>query len=328
MARRLIIDALEVTSTDNYFGIEPKIAAFDVAKFVIVQAGYEHTVSYGGGTAGGPRAIRTASQQVELYDDQLDAEIVPKFGVCTLDELDCDCDGEEINKRIYQVSKQVVAADKIPVLIGGEHTVSYGNVKACWEKYKDLWILHFDAHSDLRDTYNGQKWNHATAAARFNEIAPVVQVGIRSREKFERGHPDRPVHCYPAWKYRNVTGDPEKSWLAEVVAHLKGKNVYITVDVDGFDPSVMPATGTPEPGGLDWWTVVDLIHMTCRASNVVGFDIVEVAPVEHSNQTEFAAARLLGKMIAYTGHYCLKGIPAASTKQPTAKPAKKRAVVR
>ncbi|NUQ34910.1 MAG: arginase family protein, partial [Planctomycetaceae bacterium] len=140
----LSIASLEVTSEDNYFGIPKKIASFKNARYVIVQAGYEHTVSYGGGTAGGPRAIRTASQQVELYDDQLDAEIVPKAGVCTLDELNCDCDGEEINKRIYAVSKQVVAANKIPVLIGGEHTVSYGNVKACWEKHKDLWILHFD----------------------------------------------------------------------------------------------------------------------------------------------------------------------------------------
>jgi len=297
-APKLDIPSIIVTDDDNYFGVEPKKATFEAARFVVIQAPYEQTVSYGSGTGAGPRAIRTASQHVEFYDDELDDTPILKHGVATTEELDCDCDGEEINNRIYQVAKQVVAAGKVPVLIGGEHTVSFGNVRACAEKYKGLSILHFDAHSDMRDTYMGQKFNHATAAARMNELCPITQVGIRSREHGrEFGHPDRPVTCFPAFKYRR-----QGEWFDDVIKSLSD-TVYITVDVDGFDPSVMPGTGTPEPGGLDWWTVIDLIHRTCQEKTVIGFDVVEVAPLEGTQQTEFAAAKLLAKLVNYTAFY-------------------------
>lgn len=297
----LDINALAASIEDAYFGLDEELATLDRANYVIIQAPYAATVSYGGGTEAGPEAIMRASQQVEFYDDELDAEPILSAGVYTTSPLPCDCDGEEINKRIYEVARQAVALGKTPALIGGEHTVSYGNVKACWEKHENLSILHFDAHSDLRDSYAGQKWNHATAAARFNELCPIVQCGIRSRETRQADESGlskkHPVWCYPAFKYRKG-GD----WYEEAVGHLS-ENVYITIDVDGFDPSVMPGTGTPEPGGLDWWTVVDLIHKTCRERNVVGFDIVEVAPLEGTQQTEFAAAKLLAKLINYTTVY-------------------------
>jgi agmatinase len=294
----LSIDSLLVRDGDNYFGLEPKLAAFERAGFVVIQAPFEKTVSYGHGAGAGPRAIRSASQQVEFYDDEIDDSPILKHGVATTEELDCDCDGEEINRRIYEVARQIVAANKIPALIGGEHTVSYGSVRACHEKYPKLSVLHFDAHSDMRDTYMGQKWNHATAAARINELCPITQIGIRSRERGdEKGSPARPVRCYPAFKYRHAG-----PWFDDVIGSLS-ENVYITVDVDGFDPSVMPGTGTPEPGGLDWWTVIDLIHRACRERTVVGFDVVEVAPLEGTQQTEYAAAKLLSKMINYTAHY-------------------------
>ncbi len=298
MSQDLDINSLLVRDADNFFGIDPELATFERARFVVIQAPFEKTVSYGGGTSAGPSAMRTSSQHVEFYDEDLEDTPMLEHGVATTAELDCNCDGEEINQRIYQVAKQVVAAGKIPALVGGEHTVSFGNVKACWEKYSDLSVLHFDAHSDMRDTYMGQKWNHATAAARINELCPITQVGIRSREHGkETGHPDRPVVCYPAHKFRRGG-----QWFDDVINNLS-EHVYITVDVDGFDPSVMPGTGTPEPGGLDWWTVIDLIHRACREKTVVGFDVVEVAPMEGTQQTEYAASKLLAKLINYTAAY-------------------------
>ncbi|MCC6575208.1 MAG: agmatinase [Planctomycetes bacterium] len=298
-AQDLSIAALEVKGENNYFAIEPDLASFKRAKFVVIQAPFDKTVTYGGGTGGGPAAIWNASQQVELFDEQTGEEPILQHGVCTLKPLNCDCDGEEINRRIYEVAKQVVKAGKIPILIGGEHTVSFGAVKACWEKYPDLSILHFDAHSDLRDEYHGQKFNHATAAARMNELAPIVQCGIRSREAYEPGAKERPVTVYHAFKY-NQSGP----WVDEAVGKLS-RNVYLTIDVDGFDPSVFPATGTPEPGGLTWWLGLEIIERAAKSRNIVGFDVVEVAPVKGNHVTEFAAARLVGKVIAYIARYCL-----------------------
>jgi len=300
-SQNLRVASLVVQGGNNYFAIDPKLATFERARFVVIQAGFDKTVSYGGGAGGGPKAIWNASQQVELFDEITGHEHILEHGVCTLKPLNCDCDGAEINRRIHEVARQVVDAGKIPVLVGGEHTVSFGAVKACWEKYPELSILHIDAHSDLRDEYHGQKFNPATPPARMNELCPIVQAGIRSREAFEPGHPDRPVHCYHAFQYRD-----SGPWQDEAVSRLS-RNVYLTVDVDGFDPSVFPATGTPEPGGLSWYTGLDLIERAARSRNIVGFDIVEVAPVKGSHQTEFAAARLMGRIIAFIAHYCLAG---------------------
>ena len=293
------VASLAVRGDDNFFAIDPQLATFERARFVVIQAPFAATVTYGGGAEKGPRAIWDASQQVELFDEMFGREHITEHGVCTLKALNTKCDGAEINCRIYEVARQVVAAGKIPILVGGEHTVSFGAVKACWEKYPDLSCLHIDAHSDLRDEYHGSKFNHATAAARINELCSIVQAGIRSREQYEPGHPDRPVHVYHAFQYRD-----SGTWQDEAVSRLS-RNVYLTIDVDGFDPSVFPATGTPEPGGLSWYTGLDLIERACKTRNIVGFDIVEVAPVKESHQTEFAAARLMSRIIAFVSQYCL-----------------------
>lgn len=294
----LNVSSLVVHGENNYFAIDPKLATFERARFVVIQAPFDKTVTYGGGTGGGPKAIWNASQQVELFDEITGQQPILDHGVCTLKPLDCKCDGAEINRRIHEVARQVVEAGKIPILVGGEHTVSFGAVKACWEKYPELSVLHIDAHSDMRDEYHGQKFNHATAAARINELCPIVQAGIRSREAFEPGHPERPVHCYHAFQYRD-----SGPWQDEAVSRLS-RNVYLTVDVDGFDPSVFPGTGTPEPGGLSWYMGLDFIKKIARSRNIVGLDIVEVAPVKGTQVTEFAAARLLGRIIAFVSAWC------------------------
>jgi agmatinase len=191
-----------------------------------------------------------------------------------------------------------VKAGKFPVLVGGEHSVSPGAVKAVWEAYPDLSVFHIDAHSDLRDAYHDDKFSHASAAARINEWCPMVQVGIRSRERIEPGHPDRPVHCYHAFDYHT-----EGPWIDEAISKLS-RNVYLTIDVDGFDPSVFPGTGTPEPGGLTWYLGLKMIQKLAQARNIVGFDVVEVAPTPGQQVSEFAGARLMGRIMAFISHYC------------------------
>jgi agmatinase len=296
---------LVVMGDDNFFGIEPELATFERARIVVMSAPYEGTVSYGKGTGAGPAAIKRASQQVELFDEITRAEHIPVHGVCTLKPFDPKCSAEEMTMgKIYPVAKQIVDAGKLPVLVGGEHSVSPGAVKAVAEKYPDLSILHIDAHSDLRDAYHDDQYSHASAAARMNEYASIVQIGIRSRERIEPGRADKPVWCYHAYDYRQ-----SGPWIDEAISHLS-PNVYLTIDVDGFDPSVFPGTGTPEPGGLSWYTGLDVVEKLCKARNVVGFDIVEVAPTKGTQVSEFAGARLMGRIIAFISHYCWNGTKA------------------
>lgn len=293
------LDAFVVRDDDNYFGLDPELADLNASEFVVMQAPFEGTVSYGKGTARGPDAIRHASQQVELYDEITNANHIERHGVCTLQPFDVRCSATELHQRVLNMTRGIVALDKTPVLVGGEHSVSTGAVEACSERHLEFSVLQIDAHSDLRDSYQGDKHSHACAAARFNEVAPIVQMGIRSREKPEPGHPDRPVHCYPAWQYHEPG-----AWIDEAISKLT-RNVYLTIDVDGFDPSVFPGTGTPEPGGLSWYLGLTIIEKLARARNIVGFDIVEVSPIKGQQVSEFAAARLMSRIIAFIGQYNL-----------------------
>ncbi len=293
------LEKLVVKGDDNFFGLEPDETTLKRSRFVVMSAPYEGTVSYGKGTGAGPAAIRRASQQVELFDEITGREHIPRHGVCTLKPFNARCTAEQMTMgQIYPVTRQIVKAGKFPVLVGGEHSVSPGAVKAVWESYPDLSVFHIDAHSDMRDAYHDNKFSHASAAARINEWCPIVQVGIRSREKFEPGHPDRPVHVYHAWQYHTPG-----AWMDEAVSRLS-RNVYVTIDVDGFDPSVFPGTGTPEPGGLSWYLGLELLRKVAQLRNIVGFDVVEVAPTKGEQVSEFAGARLMGRLIAFISEYC------------------------
>ncbi|MBX3474463.1 MAG: agmatinase [Planctomycetes bacterium] len=293
------IRSLVVKGDDNFFGLEPELATFDRARFVVMSAPFEGTVSYGKGTGAGPAAIKRASQQVELFDEITRAEHIPRHGVCTLKPFNPKCSAEQMTMgHVYGAARQIVAAGKFPILVGGEHSVTPGAIKACAEAYPDLSVLHIDAHSDLREAYHDDAFSHASAAARFNEWCPVVQIGIRSRERMETGKPGKPVWCYHAFDYRQ-----SGPWIDEAISHLS-RNVYLTIDVDGFDPSVFPGTGTPEPGGLSWYTGLDIIERLCKSRNVVGFDVVEVAPTKGTQVSEFAGARLMGRTMAFISHYC------------------------
>jgi agmatinase len=254
------------------------------SKFVVVPVPYEATTSYGKGTKNGPAAILKASQQVEEFDEELGFETHLKSPVHTLKTTSVTSLGSRVTS--------LLSDKKIPVILGGEHSITPYVVKAAAKQYKHLCVLQFDAHADLRDRYRGKKNSHACVMRRILEICPAVQVGIRSisRDGFD---------------FARKTGQlkrihrAQKLELAEKVENQLFKHVYITIDVDVFDPSVMPSTGTPEPGGMYWYEVLDILKPICATKNVVGFDIMELSPRKGDIASDFAAAKLIYKIMGY-----------------------------
>ena len=255
---------------------------------------YEATTSFGGGTSRGPRAIITASQQVELYDEELGREAW-SAGVATLDPIEVDASGPApMHRRILEAARPIVTAGKTLVGLGGEHSISSALVQAVHERRPALSVLQVDAHADLRNTYQESPYSHACVMRRVHDLGvPAVGVGIRnlSREEAEFAE-SHELPLYPASRCRR--GD---EWIAEAVERLSPE-VYVTIDIDGFDPAYAPGTGTPEPGGLDWYQVTDLLaRVVASGRRVVGFDVVEVTPQAGAAVTEFLAAKLAYRLI-------------------------------
>jgi len=271
-------------SKTSFLDIAPPYTEYKTAKFAVIPVPYEKTVSYGSGTAKGPDAILKASQHVEDYDIELDRETC-RAGIHVGKGIK---DIKEIRGRI----KKILEDKKIPVMLGGEHSITLFAVEACKEKYKNLSVLQFDAHADLRDTYHGSKYSHACAARRILEICPAVQVGIRSMSKSEMDYAKSSGQI-------SKIHTAEKLEIVENVCAQLSKDVYITFDVDVFDPSVMPSTGTPEPGGLDYYEVLDILRGVAREKNIVGFDVVELAPVKGIHHPDFTIAKLIYKLMGY-----------------------------
>ncbi|MFH1347252.1 MAG: agmatinase [Candidatus Margulisiibacteriota bacterium] len=254
------------------------------SKFVVVPVPYEATTTYGKGTKNGPAAILAASQHVEEFDEELQVETYAKAPIHTLKPV-------SVTGCRLQVAG-LLKDKKIPVVLGGEHSITPYVVKACAEKYKNLSVLQLDAHADLRDSYKGSKNNHACVMRRVLEICPAVHVGIRSVSA-------------EGFRFAKKTGQikkihwAEKLELAEKIENQLSKNVYITIDVDVFDPSVVPATGTPEPGGMYWYEVLDILKAVCATKNIVGFDVMELSPRKGDLVSDFAAAKLVYKTMGY-----------------------------
>ena len=275
----------------QFLEIEPEYSSFDNSKVVIIPAGYEKTTTYGKGTKNGPNAILAASQIVEDYDVELGCEPYKKLGIHTLPEMKFSKDA---HKDIYDVTKMLLQKDKVPFLLGGEHSISYGAVKAAKELHPNLCVLQFDAHADLRNSYHGSKHNHACIMRRIRELCPAVQVGVRSQDIEET-------------EYLQSTGNSESVFYAHdfdetkihSIVHMLGPYVYITFDVDAFDPSIIPATGTPETGGLLWYPVMKLLREVFTKKTVVAMDVVEVSPKKGLEYSDYAAAKLVYKMIGY-----------------------------
>ena len=265
---------------------------------IVVPFGLEKTVSYGGGTKNGPKEIIKASHQVELFDEELNKEPYKEIGIKTLNPFSIKNHIESALDQLSKINEDILSSDKFPLVFGGEHSLTPGSIKPFAKKYDEIILLHFDAHADLRESYQEEKFSHASAIKRCLDYKnlKVVSFGIRNLSKeemdFYNNNRDR-IEIF--W------GKDKQTWdLSLLDKFFKNKNVYITFDVDGFDASIMPATGTPEPGGMLWEDVLPIIKKVCQISNVVGADINELAPIKNFESYNFLVAKLAYKILSYT----------------------------
>jgi len=288
----------EFEPPQNFLGLPPDASSFDRSAVVVLPVPYELSTSYGGGTRNGPAAILRASAQVELYDRELDDEPALRWGVHTLPALARDLSSpENAVAAVEDAVADLAATGKLVVVLGGEHSLSVGVARGLHRALGDFVTVQLDAHADLRDTYEGTPYSHACAMRRIVELSAVIQVGIRSLDvteaAFIRENPDR-VSTYFA---EDVVGREE--FAAELAGQVRGKRVFLTIDVDALDPSIMPATGTPEPGGLSWQDTVSILRTLNREADVIGFDCVELAPIPGLHAPDFLAAKLAYKTMTY-----------------------------
>ncbi|REJ80433.1 MAG: agmatinase [Bacteroidetes bacterium] len=277
---------------------EPELCSYENSRFVIQQVPYEYTSSYISGSEKGPASIVSASHFVEFYDEELEMETYKKCGgIATLDGMDFEGFINEVAVDMIEKQTSSLLDDgKFVVSVGAEHTVSYGFVKAHAKKFDNLSILQFDAHSDLRMNYQGNPYSHASVMARINEMnLPIVQIGIRAQcaEEAKLIKSSSNINTFYAHQIRK-----NPNWINEAISKLSD-NVYITIDADGFDPSIMPAVGTAEPNGLFWVETLDFFREVFRKKNVVGFDVVECAPLDGSILSEYTLAKLIYRLIGY-----------------------------
>lgn len=261
------------------------------SKIVIVPVPYDKTSTWIKGADKGPQAIIEASANMELYDIETDSEVF-RQGIFTDEPILCKSGPEIMAGLVEKRVRGHLSKGKFTVSIGGEHSISIGAIKAHAKRYEKISVLQLDAHSDLRDEYHGSKFNHACVMARVREICPIVQVGIRSMDISEKKNLDY-SRIFFAEDIQN-----SKNWIPKVLRKLT-KNVYITIDLDCFDSSVMPSTGTPEPGGLFWYDCIRLLKKVIRSKNIVGFDVVEMCPNKSNKAPNFLAAKIIYKLLSY-----------------------------
>jgi agmatinase len=275
-------------------GALPETRSFEDAQIVILPVPVDRTTSYVGGTRNGPREILLASSHMELWDEEVNAD-VHGVGIFTLPEMELPF-GElaPLLDEIKRVASEIVRRDKFLVTLGGEHSITPPLVAAAAEKHRGLSVLQIDAHADLRDSYMGTRFNHACAMRRTLEIAPVTQVGIRSMSTDEA----QAVAQLRTTMFYDVTLRKHPDWIGAVVDSLS-EHVYITIDVDGLDPAIMPATGTPEPGGLSWYEILALLRAVIERRTVVACDIVELSPLPGIMAPNFLCAKLVYKILSY-----------------------------
>ena len=273
---------------DNKFNFKEKV--------VVVPFGLEKTVSYGGGTKNGPKEIIKASHQVELYDEELNCEPFRKIGIKTLKFFKIDKNIKKALKKIADINNRLLTKKLFPITLGGEHSITAGCIVPFVKKYKKICILHFDAHADLRENYNGEKFSHASAMRRCLDYknVSIISFGIRNISQDE-------IPFLKKNKSRiNIFWAKDKAkWDFKKFKRLiKNKTVYLTFDVDGLDSSIMPATGTPEPGGLLWDEALNIIKIATKNSNIVGADVNELAPIKGFNSYNFLVAKLVYKILS------------------------------
>ncbi len=279
----------------GFLGIDNKFSFKE--KAVVIPFGLEKTVSYGSGTKNGPKEIIKASHQVELFDEELNCEPYKKIGIKTLKPFKIDKNIKIALKKISDINSKILDKKLFPITFGGEHSITPGCITPFAKKFKKICLLHFDAHADLRESYNGEKFSHASAIKRCldHKNVSVISFGIRNISSSEI-----PFLKKNSKRISIFWAKDKAKWnLAKFKKLIKNKTVYLTFDVDGFDSSIMPATGTPEPGGLLWDETLDIIKIAAKNSNIVGADINELAPIKGFNSYNFLVAKLAYKILSY-----------------------------
>jgi len=288
-----------LSNKKGFLGIDNKIKRKE--NVVVIPFGLEKTVSYGGGTSKGPKEIIKASHQVELFDEDLNKEPYKNIGIKTLKPFPIKKNITDALKQIENINKILLDKKKFPIILGGEHSLTPGAIRPFVKKFEKICLLHFDAHADLRNSYNGNKFSHASAIRRCldNSNVSVISFGIRNISlneiSFLKKNKKR-IKIYWA-------KDKSKWNLDEFKKIIKNKKVYLTFDVDGLDLSIMPATGTPEPGGLFWDETMNIIKTAAKCSHIVGADVNELSPIKGFDSYNFLAAKLVYKIISYSFNF-------------------------
>ena len=284
-----------LSNKNGFLGIDNKFSFKE--KVVVVPFGLEKTVSYGGGTRNGPKEIIKASHQVELYDEELNCEPFKKIGIKTLKPFKIEKNVKKALSVMSKINQDILEKKLFPMTLGGEHSITPGCIAPFTKKFKNICLLHFDAHADLRDSYNGEKFSHASAIRRCLDYpnVSVISFGIRNISKEEI-----PFLKRNSKRIKIFWAKDKSKWdLNKFKRLIKNKNVYITFDVDGLDSGIMPATGTPEPGGLFWDETLNILKIAAKNSNIVGADLNELSPIKGFNSYNFLAAKLVYKILSY-----------------------------
>ncbi len=278
----------------TFLGQESSPELWERCRAVIVPVPYDGTTTYKSGTREGPRAVLAASRELELYEEETETEPF-REGIFTLDEVAVTAASPaEMVERVRRIGSELFAAGKIPVLVGGEHLLTLGMIRAAAEHHPDLTVLQFDAHPDLRSEYQGTAYSNACVMRHIVDEVPLVQVGLRSLTREE--HEFIRARGLPSYFAHEIVDDDA---LAERLLPHLNTHVYVTIDLDVLDPSIMPAVGTPEPGGLGWFQLLRILRTVSRRRKIIGFDVVELCPVAGMHAPDFTAARLIHKFLAY-----------------------------
>jgi len=278
----------------NFGDLSPEFSEQKSSRVEIIPIPYEATVTYRKGTGKGPEAIIRASQNLELYDEELEGEPY-RVGIYTAPELKNIClPPEAMVEEVYRRIKLSISSQKLPIILGGEHSITVGAVKAFAEVCPNLSVLQLDAHADMRDSYQNSFYNHACVMRRVEEYSPFLGLGIRSLSKEEAEYiKGKSLEIISAREILRGEG-----WKKLILCHLSSE-VYLTIDLDVLDPSIMPAVGTPEPGGLGWYQILNILRYLAQNKRVLGMDIVELSPLEENITPDFLAAKLVYKAIGY-----------------------------
>ncbi len=284
-----------LSNKKGFLGIDNKFSINE--KAIVIPFGLEKTVSYGSGTKNGPKEIIKASHQVELYDEEFNCEPFKKIGIKTIKPFKINNNIKIALNQISELNERILSKKKFPLTLGGEHSITPGCIKPFVKKFNKILILHFDAHADLRNSYNNQKFSHASAIRRCldHKNVSLVSFGIRNISKEEVPYLKKNSNRIEIFWAKD-----KKKWnLKKFKRIISNKTVYLTFDVDGFDSSLMPATGTPEPGGLFWDETLEILKIAAKNSNIVGADINELAPIKGFNSYNFLVAKLAYKILSY-----------------------------